>query len=221
VKHKKSDAEDRDLASDLVAEAADMVVPVVGGVAASRILAAVRAEWRRSMSQALKAAEQAMGLSREDLAELLERDPRTVPLYVKVLLAAGMNGHDATLRAMGAAFAAAAQASARGDDDSLEDAELALSAMASFTPRHFRVLGALAEGQIALGEDGNANYGHFMPETVATRANVGESVAHQCLLTLAGAGLATVTNVLGGIAYPITDLGRAVLQASATAKSDP
>lgn len=186
----------------------------MGGTLGKRLARSLTTEWRRNTSNALRVAVEASGLSRENFAEWIKEDVRAIPLYLKVLWAAGMNGHDQTLRAMGAVLGSAAQATARGDDEAFEEAELALRAMSDLTPRHFRVLRVLNEAQVVTIEGGEPNYGQFTPDHVASEAGMREEVAHQCLINLAGAGLATTLNVLGGMAYPITDLGRAVIMAA-------
>ncbi len=86
--------------------------------------------------------------------------------------------------------------------------------MSDFTPRHWRVLRVLSEGFLRPGADGGANYGDFTPDHVSERIGMSEELAHQCLINLAGAGLATTVSVLGAMAYPITELGRAVVLAA-------
>lgn len=61
-------------------------------------------EWSRNHSIALEAAEDASGLTREQLADLLAEDAAFVPLSVRLLYAAGISGYEPTLRAMGAIF---------------------------------------------------------------------------------------------------------------------
>jgi hypothetical protein len=206
-----------ELAEDLTAEGLGAIVPF-GGAIGKRIARSISEEWQRNRSKALRAAEDASGLSREDFAEWAEREPRAIPLYLKVLWAAGMNGHDQTLKALGAVLGQAAKATQRGDEGAFEDAELALRAMAELGPRHFKVLEVLQRGVVtSAGKDGSGVYTQFTPKYVAQQAKLGEDVAHQCLINLAGAGLATTLSVLGGMAYPITDLGRAVLSAAEAA----
>jgi hypothetical protein len=202
-----------ELVEDIAGDAMAALIPM-GGTLGKRFVRSLTTEWRRNTSNALGVAEEASGLSREDFAGWIKEDVRAIPLYLKVLWAAGMNGHDQTLRAMGAVLGSAAQATARGDDEAFEEAELALRAMSDLTPRHFRVLRVLNEAQVVTPEGGEPNYGQFTPDHVASEAGMREEVAHQCLINLAGAGLATTLNVLGGMAYPITDLGRAVIMAA-------
>lgn len=199
-----------DVAQDVVGA----FVPLANTVG-KRLYRAISAEWARNRSTALGSALRASGLSREDFEEWAEREPRAIPLYLKVLWAAGINGHDQTLRAMGAVLGEAARATARGSDDGFEDAELALRAMDDLTPRHFRVLAAVDEGHV--GE--NRDMGAFMPEGVSETCGIGQDAAHQCLLNLAAAGLVVSSPVLNGTAYPPTELGRAVMAAAQSSRN--
>jgi hypothetical protein len=201
------------LADSLVSDALSTLVPF-GGTIGERTMRAVRREWARNTSGALKAAERASGLTREDLEVWIDQDPRAVPLYMKVLWTAGMNGHDATLRAMGAVLGQAAKASARGDDEALIRAELALQAMSELGPLHFAVLSVISESVVLIEHDGAENFTQFMPSFVSERAGMSESLTSQCLLNLANAGLAEFKTVFDGNAYPLTELGRAVLRAA-------
>jgi hypothetical protein len=205
--------EDDPLVDDLAADALSTLIPF-GGTIGKRLMRPLRAEWGRNLSEALRAAEQVSGLKREDLAEWIESDPRSVPLYLQVLWAAGMNGHDKTLRAMGAVFGHAAKAAARHDEDAFEDAQLALQAMRDLGARHFTVLGVLNDGQVVVDDAGRTNLGQFVPAYVADKTGLRTSVTHQCLVNLAGAGLADTVSAFGSLAYPITQLGRAVVQAA-------
>jgi hypothetical protein len=202
-----------ELIPDIASEIIGSLLPGVGPVAL-RVANLVTAEWRRNSSTALKAAEDASGLSREDFLDWIRTEPRAVPLYLKLLWAAGTNGHDQTLKAMGAALGEAARATARNDNDGFEDAELALRAMAELTPRHFRSLAALADSQVVVGADGLENYTQFVPSVVVDGTGLRLDVANQCLLNLAGAGLVTSVSVWDGTAYPVTELGRAVIRAA-------
>ena len=150
----------------------------------------------------------------------MENDPRLVPLYLKVLWAAGMNGHDEVLQAMGCALGSALHAAASDDVTTLEDAELALRAMGDLTPRHFVVLRVLAKQSNAMQPSGNRDLGASTPEAVAKETGFSDDVTHQCLLNLAGAGLAQARSVYGGTAYPITNLGLAVIAAAKLSQAD-
>src|SRR5579875_1652871 len=120
----------------MTGEVVSSLIPGIGPMV-KRLGDEIAAEWRRNASKALKAAEHASGLSRPDFEEWVRAEPRAIPLYLKVLWAAGTNGHDKTLKAMGAALGAAARATARADTAAFEDAELSLRAMSELTPRHF------------------------------------------------------------------------------------
>jgi hypothetical protein len=93
------------------------------------------------------------------------------------------------------------------------DAELALRAMGDLTERHFRVLAVIAKSEV-VGAKGSENYRQFTAEYVATMTGMSEETAHQCLLNLAAAGLSVQRAVMGQPAYPITELGRAVVDAA-------
>ncbi len=202
-----------ELVEDIGSDIGQLLTPF-GGALGKRVIRAVFAEWQSNRSTALRAAEVASGMSREQFAEWAEADARAVPLYLKVLWAAGMNGHDQTLRALGAVLGRAARASAAGDDHQFDQAELALRAMADLTPRHFLVLGLAAQGRVAISEDGSENYRELTPKYLAPLAGIPDEVVHQCLLNLAGAGLTVAVVVLEATAYPVTELGRAVAAAA-------
>ncbi|SDC47231.1 hypothetical protein SAMN05421872_102372 [Nocardioides lianchengensis] len=115
---------------------------------------------------------------------------------------------------MGAVLGEAANATARKDEEGFTRAELALQAMTDLGPLHFRVLAVLADSVVVTEQDGGDNLGQFVAEYVATKAAMSEVVVEHCLLNLANSGLTKLTSVLGGNAYPLTDLGRAVLRAA-------
>ncbi|WP_139175426.1 hypothetical protein [Nocardioides lianchengensis] len=204
---------EENLKDRLAGEALGALVPGTSTIG-EKAAGLVRQEWARLTSRALKVAEEHSGLTREEFTDWVEAEPRAVPLYMKVLWAAGMNGHDATLRAMGAVLGEAANATARKDEEGFTRAELALQAMTDLGPLHFRVLAVLADSVVVTEQDGGDNLGQFVAEYVATKAAMSEVVVEHCLLNLANSGLTKLTSVLGGNAYPLTDLGRAVLRAA-------
>lgn len=69
-------------------------------------------------------------MSREDLAEAIGENPQFVPLATRLLYAAGLNGHDETLRAMGTALGEALL-----NPNRLIDCELILTALADLPRR--------------------------------------------------------------------------------------
>ncbi|PUB27651.1 hypothetical protein C8K30_10498 [Promicromonospora sp. AC04] len=136
-----------------------------------------------------------------------------MPLYMRVLWAAGMNGHDETLRAMGAVLGEAARASASGESDSVHDADQALMAMSTLTPRHFRVLRYVCTHPMrgARGKSG------WIAKHVADALGLTEDRAAWCLSDLLGTGLIGSRNgAFGDPFYWATELGEAVVQASAS-----
>lgn len=202
---------------EVASDAVGALVPGVGPIV-SWMSSAVRKEWHRLFSRALKAAEAISGRSREDLEEILEQDPTLTPLYMRVLLAAGMNGHDETLRAMGAVLGEAVRASDGGESESVDDADHALMAMSGLMPRHFRALRFLCSNpeRTATGEVVAKGSSGWIAEQVAEAMGLTEERAAWCLSDLAGTGLVGTAN--GGIGatpfYWVTDLGEAVVQAS-------
>lgn len=203
---------DDHLADDLAGEALGALVPLAGPLG-SRAMQAARAEWARLTSDALRAAERQSNLSREDLAEWVQRDPRAVPLYLKVLWAAGTNGHDETLRAMGTVLGEAARATAAGEEAGWDRADLALRALGDLGPMHFRVL-AVLDRSVRVATEAGDNLTQFTPGYVAEQTGLSLDVTSQCLMNLANCGLTQLTSAYGDNAFPLTYLGRAVLRAA-------
>lgn len=195
---------------DAAGDALAAVMPF-GNIVGKFLSRHLRAEWNRNTSVAVHAAERASGLSREDFAEWINKDSKAAPLFMKVLWVAGMNGHDETLKAIGAVLGRAAKTD---NKDEFADAELALHAMSDLGPRHFTVLAALAGGVVVYDENGGENVNQFTPSHIAAVTGLRVSVVHQCLVNLSGAGLVEPVAALGGMAYPVTPLGKAVLHAS-------
>ncbi|MEV8029147.1 hypothetical protein [Cellulosimicrobium funkei] len=193
-------------------EVAGSVIPGFGWLF-GRLSARLRAEWQRNTSTALRVAEGVAGMSREDLEDCIAADPDMIPLYMHVLWAAGMNGHDATLRAMGAALGDAARGKRDGRPDGFEEAEDVLRAMRDFTPRHFRALRYIADH--APSPTDETSVGTF-PSTYAKVSGVEVERSSAILANLAAAGLALPGSTFfgGESGYKVTDLGRAVLYAA-------
>lgn len=219
-----------DLPSDLIRSGADALLPGLGAVG-GRLSDVVRSEWKRNTSRALRVAEDASGLSREDLEELLVANPETVPLLVQVLYAAGMNGHDRTLRAMGAALGLAADATRRTDRHTLADIEGALRGMREFDDRHFAVLGYLAPLAVPRYDEHDVpDYDRLSTEAIASAVGLAETSATACCLALASAGLLHQAPAMTirhsdrdtpdvyfhgeHVAYVVTALGRALCEAA-------
>jgi hypothetical protein len=133
-------------------------------------------------------------------------------------MTAGQNGHDQTLRAMGAALGAAAMAASEGRESAAEEAESALRGMTNFTPRHFRVLSALLNVRYEPKFAGEPPSANFHASRIAPGLCMSsESVAHICT-NLANAGLVSaITERFGGeTAFVPTIIGEAIALAAAS-----
>ena len=127
---------DDDLLPELAGAALDSLpAGALLGVIGDRAVRVVRDEWRRNQSRAIRIATRHAGIGREDLAELLEREPKLVPLFVRVLYAAGMNGHDKTLKLLGGFLG-----HALADVSEIDDVSLMLAAVENLTEHHIKVL---------------------------------------------------------------------------------
>jgi hypothetical protein len=203
---------DEPLGAELAGAAAGMV-PVIGPlleVFARRTAVAVTQEGHRARSVALKAAERSAGCTREELGEAIAKDPRLVPLLVRLLYAAGMTGQDRTLKIMGTALGDAVREPSRVDE-----VEMILAAVAGLGEKHFRILEVLAghppppaatgERQEPWGRDNLAQ----MPSMLEQEATLNIGLAG-----LIGAGLVFEQTGLygGGTALIVTALGETVLQ---------
>ncbi len=204
--------------------AAGLGFVVPGGALAKpllgRLVDAIVQEHERNCSLAWDAATAESGLTREELTEFVEENPRGVPMYLSILHAAGTNGYEETLRAMGTAFGAAASSAKAGEMSEVEKADVALRAMSSLTPSHFRVLKYVLEHPPEVGPDGSKNFVVATSEADSAAATLrlsSDDVA-QYLLNLAAAGLVRMVDVFGGTGYEATALGVAV---SIAARSMP
>lgn len=92
-------------------------------------------ELGRLHSPAIDAAEQACGLSREDIAQRLEDEPQLVPLAARVLFQAGMTNQDETLRALGAMLGALILT-----PDDTDEAELIIIGLGDLRRVHLQIL---------------------------------------------------------------------------------
>lgn len=201
--------ESRDLVDQIGGDVLNSVVEVVAGsipgvgAAAEALVRKVRQEHQRRRSIALRAAEDASGLTREEIAEAIAKEPRLVPLVTRVLYAAGMNGHDATLKAMGAALGQAV-----GRPDAIDEAELILTALADLTDNHARTLLLLSKDPPELS--GTARV--WTVELLERKSDLAPRATSLCLAALVARGLAAVTTGFGGgNVYGITMLGWDVL----------
>jgi hypothetical protein len=169
-----------------------------------RLAVKVREEALRNRSTAIRAAEEASGLSREDLAEAIAADPRLVPLATRLLYAAGMNGYDRTLRGMGRAFGEAVR-----NRDSLEECELILTSLDGLTDTHARVLLLMTQELPLAG----GRPGHWTVALVVERSDLSSRVTTLCLAGLVTRGLVGTSSSFlgGGTLYDLTELARLLL----------
>lgn len=192
---------------------------VPGGNAAEAgirgLIRRLREEHARNTSVAWRAATAAWGLSREDLVEFVEENPRGVPMYLLILHAAGTNGYEETLRAMGAVFGAAASSAKLGNVSEVARADAALRAMSDLTPHHFRALKHFLDHPPEPTADSSLNYRDSTHEAVAVALDVPVGDAAQYLLNLARAGLVTMIGLTDGhTGHEATVVGRAVSDAA-------
>lgn len=205
------DGQGSNLAAEVVSEVVGAILPGTGALT-KRATEAVQREWRRNHSVALRAAERVSGMSREELDDTLLSSRTALPLYTYVLWAAGQNGHDQTLRAMGAVLGTAAQSVRNDNLDSLADAEDTLRAMSSFTTRHFEVLHYLLRAQQE--PNGPDNGTRFSLAAVAAGTGIAEDAVLRISLRLESAGVTReIRGVLMGPIWRPTDLGHAVYEA--------
>lgn len=193
---------DESLPHDLVESVVSML-PVVGpvlGVAANRLSRAVWDEHQRRASIALQAALRISGLSQEDFADCLIQNPQLLSLQERLLWAAGINGHDETLKAMGRGFGDAVR-----EPERAIEVEIILAALTDFGPYHRAILQTLGTPSPDR-EDGV----WFLPDVIR-RIDVPDSVAPLCVSALTAAGLVGIQAGLGGVSYHITELGGLVL----------
>jgi hypothetical protein len=190
------------LPEELTAAAAEMI-PVIGpiaGLLTKRSVAKIREEHARRVSIALQAAERLSGMTRQELGDAIADDPRLVPLVTRVLYAAGMNGHNRTLAAMGAALGDVVR-----ERERLDGAELILTALADLSDAHIHVLVMHT----------SMCYRRSPPDDEPSALHIRElsglpsPVVGLCLAGLIGRGLVEATTGLDAqTEYDISELGR-------------
>lgn len=188
------------------------------GVLLDRATRAVQSEWRRNLSTSIGIATARAGMSRADLDELLEREPRLVPLVVRVLHAAGMNGHDKTLKLLGGFLG-----EALSDTSHIDDVSLMLSAIEDMTEHHIKVLEILEsplDSHAAIADVGESRWTTGLLAHVSNMRPEFTLVATQGLVNAgfvrhAGIDGGTVRSddlETGGTVLQITQLGGTVLE---------
>lgn len=165
----------------------------------------------------IELATQRAGISREDLAERLERDPQLVPLFVRVLYAAGMNGHDRTLRLLGGFLG-----DALSDVSQVDDVSLMLAAVENLSEHHIKVLELAASSLSSHDSIAGVQARHWTTGLMIQVAGMRPEltlVACQGLLNagfvsdggIDGGGATYADLEAGGTILQITELGETVL----------
>lgn len=193
------------------------MVPVLGALAqplARHLAGKMMEERERSASSVLHLACTRAGMSREDLAALLEREPSLVTLVNRILYAAGMNGQTSVLLIL-----AGYLGDALDDTSRVDDAHTVLSAVASLGEHHIRVLAVLSEpGEMdGRGEDVHSDVWDI--DKVIDHVAIRPEMVRSAIQGLLAGGFATATVTLpgsdgtfyAGDFVQISDLGRTLL----------
>jgi hypothetical protein len=200
---------------DETAGALVAAIPGVGPLAALAVTYLTeksREELARNQSRALAAAEKVAGLSREELRERIDSDPRLVSLVARVLFEAGVTGQDEVLDALGAALGDALADPSRSDD-----AELILLGISRIRRSHIELLRLLASHP---GSAPEADAPYWNLGNVADLTGVGLDEASRLANDLLGAGFLRGDPAFGTIAYWITEHGKTLLEVLQTLESD-
>lgn len=197
-------------AVDLAGELAGAALPGLGAVSKVFAVGLLR-EWGRNRSVALRAAERASGMTREEIGEAIAEDPRLVPLATRLLHAAGMNGHDRTLKAMGAAFGDALR-----DRQSVDECELILASLVDVTDAHTLIMIKLTEtGPYTEPVDSNdpdrKRSRGWRPDTLQQAMPLPSRVTALCVAALIARGLVRISDTWAAV-YELTELGRVLLE---------
>jgi hypothetical protein len=190
---------------DLAGELAGAAVPGLGTI--TKVLATgLLREWGRNRSVALRAAEHASRMTREEIGEAITQDPRLVPLATRLLHAAGMNGHDRVLTAMGVVFGAAIR-----QRESLDECELILSSLADLTDIHAELL-LLAGRRVPRPEGASEGLGWSL-EDLQRDSGLPERLTALGVSGLTARGLLRMrSDFFGGLFYSSSELGAVLLE---------
>lgn len=116
-------------------DAASTGLDVTWGIAKAIFGKPILAEWQRNSSDLIRRAEKISGLSREDIAELLEANPDLVPLTTRILFAAGTRHSDEVLKALSAVLAYALV-----NPEGVDDAQVYVDVLEKLGTHHIRLL---------------------------------------------------------------------------------
>lgn len=202
---------DDSLPAETAGELASFFLPGTGGPV-TRLLKAVRDEWSRNGSRALKMAERTSGLTREDLAERIENQPELVPLVTRLLWEVAMTGQGPLLEAMGAAFGAAVAEPSR-----TVEYELILGGLRNLHGDDVRILREMRDRQVfhqqAEEEETQESAEFQTARRLGERLRTSEAAMAFGLVRLVNQGFASSMTVLSGTRYEITGLGRLLYDA--------
>lgn len=201
--------------------AADAAMSSVSGVPVGFLAKGVKRIWQRKFSVALSVAAAHSGKSPRGFKKWLKTDPVAVPLYLTVLWAAGMNGHEETLRAMGAALGRAAYARAERDKQTFDRVELALRMMKDLLPQHFDVLVFMQGNSMKAARLEAGTAIHVTVSDVENGVGLTEDLAHQCLINLEAAGLVQSVALFDGQGFQLSPLAPHVIIAARAGHSTP
>lgn len=227
-----------DWRSTLAGELAGSLLPVGGNAAegfVTRLTQAAIDERRRSASVAIRAAERATGMSREDIGLTLEQNPQLIPLAQRVLFQAGMTNQDEVLEALGAMLGALCLS-----PDDTDEIELLIAGIGDLRRVHLQALrvlegparcwvrrgdtksfedtyNAALSGQttsasspdpdeMVLTESAAWNTG-----AVASCAGLSLPMAELAVAGLQRSGFVSAVDVIGGPGFVISSSGRTVL----------
>lgn len=187
-------------------DAASTGLDVTWGIAKAIFGKPVVAEWQRNNSDLIRRAEKISGLSREDIAELLETHPDLVPLTTRILFAAGMRHSDEVLKALSAVLA-----DALVNPERVDDAQVYVDVLEKLGAHHIRLLRRAEHLMLELPRFGATD--------LYRDSGMSEAMGRICLNDLVQADLLTearthmqAVSVSSTPMYELTDSGRLVLE---------
>jgi hypothetical protein len=192
-------------------------------------------EWERLGSPAIRAAEKACGLSREDIAAALEQENHLIPIAARILFHAGMTNQDEMLEALGAMLGALILS--RDDTD---EVEMIIMGLGDLRRVHLQVLRVMEstpqarmlrketrtfeeqfEDELGSVQDPFAGAGEELvtvdsdawnSAAVAELAGLSQTRADLALAGLQKSGFVWTPTVVSGPGYLISDSGRSVMR---------
>lgn len=191
-------------------------IPILGpilGPIAGWLTKQSQIELQRHFSTAIRAASRESGMTREEIEEAVSANPALLPLYVRFLYAAGMNGSEETLAALGVGLGVAVKAVLNGDDVQAEQMALVLKALDGMSSRHFAVLDTINRENPQVENKDSPTIWNYPIATISELTGLDQDQLSPYLVTLSSGGLATQLALYNGTGYKITELGKAVLRA--------